>query len=437
MKELKSFITELGLYPSLAELKEFIEKFIDEMNKGLNDEKSSLKMIPSYLKVDKIENDEKCIVIDAGGTNLRCGVIEFKKKSGYQFVSYERTELPGLNKEYTKEEFFDYICNFIEKDINKSDKIGFCFSYPIQKFPNKDGKLIKWTKEIKAPEVVGSMIGENLIQHLQKMGYKDKKIILLNDTVASLFGGLANQNNRDYDNYIGLIVGTGCNVAYAEEQRNIAKVRKSEKNFDENAIQVINVESGNFDKLNLTKIDKMLNDETQNPYQQVLEKMVSGKYLAKLVYHLTNLVEEENIIKNMSDIRSILKDAETKDISEWMMSGRKCNNKFANDLYSLKPNSEQLEALSLIVISVINRASAFVSAKLASLIHKRGKGKLIQSPSAIVGEGAVIESLPYFKPLLHHYLSLLLDELGDYYYDIIHIDKANIVGSGISALVNC
>lgn len=437
IKKLKNFLTEQGFYPSLSELAEFTENFIDQMNKGLDNKKSSLKMIPSYLKAENIKKDEKCVVIDAGGTNLRCSVVEFKKKSGYQFVSYERTELPGLVKEYSKEDFFNYITDFIEKDIDKSDKIGFCFSYPMEKFPNKDGKLIQWTKEIKAPEVVGERIGQNLIQHLEKRGYKDKKIILLNDTVASLFGGLANQNNRDYDNYIGLIVGTGCNVAYTEEQKNITKLKQNENTFNENDLQVINVESGNFDKIYLSEADKKINESSQDPYRQILEKMVSGRYLAKLMYYLTVLAGEDNNIIDMSEISSILKDAGTKDISEWIQFGRNCQNKFSKDLYTIKPSDEQIEALSLIINSVINRASAYISAKLVSLIHKRRKSNHIHRPTAIVAEGAVIEFFPYFKPLLHHHLNSLIEEFGNYYYDIIHVDKANIVGSGLSAVVNC
>ena len=49
---------------------------------------------------------------------------------------------------------------------NKNDfsKIGFCFSYPTEIFPNKDGKLLYWTKEIKIPRMAGQFIGKNLLE---------------------------------------------------------------------------------------------------------------------------------------------------------------------------------------------------------------------------------------------------------------------------------
>ena len=40
--------------------------------------------------------------------------------------------------------------------------IGFCFSYAAEMTPDKDGKLLYFTKEIKARGVVGELIGANL-----------------------------------------------------------------------------------------------------------------------------------------------------------------------------------------------------------------------------------------------------------------------------------
>lgn len=74
------------------------------------------------------------------------------------------------------------------KDIvETSSKIGFCFSYPTEMLPTGDGKLITFTKEVKAPEVEGAVIGENLKMALVRAGFNaEKEIVILNDTVAAL-----------------------------------------------------------------------------------------------------------------------------------------------------------------------------------------------------------------------------------------------------------
>ncbi len=432
---IKKYFMNMGLIPDKSILINYINNFISEMNKGLNGEESSLKMIPSYLKYKKITNSESIIVIDAGGTNLRIGIVKFLENGQYFLDSYKKTTLPGIDREYTKEEFFDYIYKFIKDEVRDYKKIGFCFSYPMEKFPNKDGKLIKWTKEVKAPEVVGEFIGKNILYVFDKYEKTKRDIVLLNDTVASLFGGIANSNIRDYENFIGLIVGTGCNSAYLEKLRNIKKLNKEEYRQDEE--MVINLESGNFDKLKITDIDKILNEESLDPYNQILEKMVSGRYLMKLIYILTNKLVEDNITPQMHSIAQIMKDIDLKEISEWLYYGNSCSNSFYDKLRKLNPTDDQIKVLSLIINTIFDRASSLIAVKLSALIHKRGKGSLIHKPTAIVAEGAVIETLPYFKERLNYYLISMLKEFGDYYYDIIHIEKANIIGSAVAASVNC
>jgi hexokinase len=362
-------------------------------------------------------------------------VVNFNDNGDYNLVSYKRTTLPGINKEYTKEDFFNYIYDFIDEEIKDNTKIGFCFSYPMEKYPNKDGKLIQWTKEVQAPEVVGEFIGKNLLDILEKHDVAKRNIVLLNDTVASLFGGIANANIRDYDNFIGLIVGTGCNTAYLEKQVNIPKLNLDNVNPDEE--QVINIESGNFDKLYITGLDRIINDMSKEPYKQVLEKMVSGRYMMKLIYHLTMMLIDNSIAPEMDSVCELLKGIELKDLSEWVYYGDNCSNAFYGKLKALDPSNNQIKVLSIVIQTIINRAASIVAVKLSAIIHKRGKGIQIHKPTAIVAEGAVIETLPYFKDYLKYHLVNLLKELGDYYFDIIHINRANIIGSAVAASVNC
>ena len=46
---------------------------------------------------------------------------------------------------------------------------------------------------------------------------------------------------------------------------------------------IVNTEAGNFSRLPLIYYDKVLDSQTENPGQQLMEKMVSGKYLGELL----------------------------------------------------------------------------------------------------------------------------------------------------------
>ena len=72
---------------------------------------------------------------------------------------------------------------------------------------------------------------------------------MLNDTVASLFAGLTDSS---YDAYIGLIVGTGTNMATFIPADKIKKLSPSHK---VDGLIPVNLESGNFHPPFLTAVD--------------------------------------------------------------------------------------------------------------------------------------------------------------------------------------
>ena len=53
-----------------------LASLLSEMEKGLKGEESSLMMIPTYVGVNgKIPEGAKAVVLDAGGTNFRGGIV--------------------------------------------------------------------------------------------------------------------------------------------------------------------------------------------------------------------------------------------------------------------------------------------------------------------------------------------------------------------------
>ena len=125
------------------------DTFLKEMEQGLADKGSTLKMIPTYIETEKnVPTDNPVIVMDAGGTNFRVAVVQFKKDGHADISDFQLFEMPGIEREVGKKEFFEIMAGYVRGVIDKSPDIGFCFSYPAEIFPNKDGKLIHFSKEI-------------------------------------------------------------------------------------------------------------------------------------------------------------------------------------------------------------------------------------------------------------------------------------------------
>ncbi len=276
LKDTELFLKEHKLRSDDIDIRSLIDSFTSEMQKGLNGKDSSLKMIPTYIEADnKFKVDVPVLAIDAGGTNFRAAMVSFSSTGLMEISNWVNEKMPGLEGEISKDEFFNTIANYVRPIAEKVESIGFCFSYPTEILPDKDGRLIHFTKEVQAPGVVGQLIGKSL---LAALGMPEKQIVILNDTVATLLAGKSASLGHSYDSFIGYILGTGTNTCYIETNNNIQK----NKNLDPSKSQIINIESGNFDKAPRTDIDMFLDRSTVNPDSHTFEKMISGGYFGNL-----------------------------------------------------------------------------------------------------------------------------------------------------------
>ena len=162
-----------------------------DMAQGLEGRGGSLEMIPTYVRPpESIPADEPVIVVDAGGTNLRSALVRFDS-GGEPHVEYlvKRT-MPGVEAEVDNAGFFDALADSLTGIAGKSDRIGFCFSYAMAMQPDRDGRLIRICKEIKAHGIDGRLVGAELVEAMRRRGLgAGWRVTVLNDTVAALMAG--------------------------------------------------------------------------------------------------------------------------------------------------------------------------------------------------------------------------------------------------------
>src|SRR5574344_274063 len=251
---------------------DMIGTFLSEMEKGLRGEPSSLMMMPTYVGVNgKIPEGAKAAVLDAGGTNFRGGIVSIPPK----VEDKENQPMPGTKCEVDVETFYGAFAAEVKRLAPKATvkKVGWCFSYPAEATKDLDAQLVRWTKNIKAPGVVGQFVGKEL---LKRTG--GTEIAIVNDTVATLLAAKATEGDKTYSSYIGFILGTGTNAAYVEKNVNIRKLQ----NLSEDGLMIINAESGNFNKMKRSRFDEALAAKLPDGAHNPFEKMISGGYLGPL-----------------------------------------------------------------------------------------------------------------------------------------------------------
>lgn len=414
------------------DMDQLCEVFHSEMRNGLAGQTSSLAMIPTYIEVGKdVPTDQPVIVLDAGGTNFRIATVRFDSSGKASVENLIQKTMPGLERETSKDNFFATIAEYMDSIANASDRIGFCFSYPTEILPNKDGRLVHFCKEVKAKEVEGELIGENLLAALARVGHKgNKSVVILNDTVATLLAGVSASHDMMYDSYIGFILGTGSNCCYVESNQNITKL----SGLDGFGEQIINVESGGFSKISQSIIDTQLDESTLNPGQYIFEKMFSGAYLGPLCLKALQESARQGLLSKIVAEKMLSTDnLQTKDVNDFLRSP--CARNPLAEICAVGA-VEDRAVVWYVLDGLIERAAKLVAALLSSVVLKTGKGTNPCEPVCITAEGTTLYELKSLKPKIESYLRSFLQEQHGRYVEIVNVDNATLIGAAIAGLTN-
>jgi hexokinase len=427
MKTCKRFLEEHKLRAEDINVQHIVDLFTSDMLKGLDGRESSLRMIPTYIEAEnKFLTDVPVVAIDAGGTNFRAALVKFNIHGRLEISNMMNARMPGLEGEISKDEFFKTIAGYVKSNAELSDRIGFCFSYPTEIFPDKDGRLLQFSKEVKAPEVIGELIGKNL---LETLGMAEKQIVLLNDSVATLLAGKSASFDRKYDSFIGFILGTGTNTCYIESNRNILKIN----NIDPSKSQIINIESGGFGEIKQTDIDIAFDNTTINPGSYKFEKMFAGAYFGGLCLTALKSATLEGVFKgdSASGIMS-LSELSSEDVNKFV------SNHFSGQgpLYPFMSDKVDEENCIKIIDSLITRSAKLVAANMASVILKTDKGKSAERPILITINGTTFYKMHKLRHYFEMFLMEYLKEEKLRYYEFTEVQQSSLVGAALAALIN-
>jgi hexokinase len=390
-----------GLYVSTRETRKIIKDFHFEMFNGLSGRKSSLKMLPTY--VDKPTGGEKgkFIALDLGGTNLRVLELELKGKGNIALIAEKRFILQRKHINTTGQSLFDFIADCVrdfirnqKTQIKERINLGFTFSFPIKQMGIDSGELVHWTKGFSAKGVEGKDVIKLLRGSLLKKGLNSITIsALTNDTV----GTLVTRGYIDRDCDIGVILGTGTNACYREKISNIPKLKGSQVSTDH---MIVNIEWGNFNKLRRLAYDLQLDYASVNRGQQILEKMVSGKYLGEIVRIIfKDLIKRKMLFQEkcsfIFDARGSFKTEYMSSIANDRTKGLSEVDKIFKKLGISKSVLEDRLLVKKICHAVSCRAARVSAAALASVIIKIDPH--LSGKHTVAIDGTVYEKYPGFR----------------------------------------
>ena len=431
-RRVAEFLSKQGMYHGDISIRKTCGAFLKEMDKGLAGGKSSLAMLPTYLEIERaVPLNKPVVVMDAGGTNFRVATVTFRRGTEPEIADFKVYPMPGITAQVSSDDFFGAMAGYVSDIAGRSRNVGFCFSYPIEMHPSKDGRVLYFSKEIKAPDAVGRMIGESLGLALRHLGVPQKKhFVLLNDTVATLLAGRAEASGRRFDTYIGFILGTGTNTSYVEGNANIRKA----PGLDPDTSQIINVESGAFGKAPRGGIDKAFDAGSVSPGVNVFEKMISGAYIGPLCQTTAVAAAQAGLFSAKVAGRLTGITTTTRDISSFLSQPEGGENPLSMALDGVP--EQDVTTLYCLVDALVERAAKLTAINLSSVALKSGKGRNPCRPVCIVAEGTTFYRLKSLRQKIECHLKQYLIEREQVYYEIVNVENATLIGAAIAGLTN-
>ena len=432
-QEAREFLEGHGMHPAAIDLKAGVADFLREMEEGLNGRRGGLEMIPTYLQAaGELPLNRPVIAVDAGGTNVRVALVSFDEQQRPAISGFQRFAMPGVEREVSRLEFFHTMAGYLEQVASRSARIGFCFSYSMDQLPTRDARVRRFGKEIKAPELIGELLGAGLLQALRERGHEgERRVVVLNDTVATMLAGRAGSADRNYSSYIGFILGTGFNTCYSELNRNIGKL--SEPRVD--GAQVINMESGNYSRAPLGDMDRDLAGETRFPKEALLEKMISGAYLGSVVLYALRRAAGEGLLSSAVGERLRALPALSTDALHAFLL-RPAGTDHPLGAIAARAGGGERALLYCLSDLIVERAAKLTALVLSATLLKTGAGGDPCAPVCVVAEGSVFWGLHSIKRKVEYYLKGYLEEQERRHFDIIRVENASLVGAAIAGLTN-
>ena len=405
------------------------DAFRQTMLDGLMGKTSPLKMLPSYVTKPSQHEVGTFLALDFGGTNVRVLLAELlgqgkfivhkqvskrlkDKESNYNYISNQSTA----------EQLFDFIATQIGTVINPHVhySLGHTFSFATHQTGLNTGTFIHWSKEIETTGMKNKDINHLLTQALERQHLTNVvPTAIINDTVGALLA--ASYMNSATD--IGSICGTGHNTAYLEPNSPLT-----------NGPMVINMESGNFNQLPMTSYDMELDQASEKPGEQWLEKMVSGHYIGEILRIIACHSFDAGLLASSPDKKilatpylfngahlSLFHEDDTADLS--LMAS--C---LAETLHITNSSLEDRQFLKAIATLISTRSARLVAATYVGIIQHIDPD--LKNHHNIAIDGSLYEKMPGYSQEIQTTLTQALGDKGSLVTTSLIKD-----GSGIGAAI--
>ena len=438
-KQAIRFLKQLQMHSSSIDLDACLADFLAQMHAGLGgQDRSSLQMLPTYLhpsgnaqgaaSAAALRANQAVIVLDAGGTHLRVGLVSFDRQGTPAVTQAASYPMPGATTALDTPAFFAALAAHLKPLLPQSGRIGLCFSYSAAITPDLDGRVCALSKELQVTGLSGTLLSPALNRAILAIGQSPKRCVVLNDTAAATLGTAAAFPDIPPHRLAGLVLGTGTNACYSEDCAAISGLPACPPRSGR---MLVNLESGNYNGLPRGEIDRELDAETARPGHAQLEKMIGGAYQGNTVFRTIQRAAEYGLFSAaFVDSLSGCGGFSMADLDHF------CDVPAAGSLLAdLCATPADRARLLAIVQNSYERTARIIAVMLVALAQKSGAKSSDNTPFYVAIEGSTIQKSRLLRDRLAHYCTSWINET--YGIDcrlLCAPPNATLLGAAIAAL---
>ncbi len=411
------FLQDNGLDPQSLDAEAILRDFREDMARGLAGE-GPLPMLPATFPLrGGLPRDREIPAFDVGGSNIRSARVRFNAQGEPTVLNQLRGFMPGSRGPVDHATFYRILCDVLRPNVRPGETLGYCFSYAV----DTTDTLLYWSKDIQAPSVVGSNVARDLEAALAERGGDDVRVRVLNDTVATLLAAYAHHADAPRAGYVGFILGTGTNTAYAERAECVTKA----PGLPRGSQIPINCESANFVRFPRSRFDERHEAASGNGRAQ-WERCISGVHLGPLGTEILHAAAEAGLFSPG------LRDAVlSRTFTNVELDGF-CSGKTPDVLYCAADEARTVRAL---ICPMYERAARFAAINIAAAALASAEARGMRSGTIRVNaDGSTFwkTACVPFVDLARAQLEALLAPRG-FSFEIVRIDDAPLFGAALAA----
>lgn len=422
-----AFLSHHGMEPERSDPGELTRRFLEEMERGLAGAPSSVLMLPTYLSGEGAPARGKpIIVLDAGGTNFRAALVTMNP-DGPCVEDLRVFPMPGSQTAATWDQFIGAVADAVLPLTGRSRQAGLCFSYTTEILPDRDGRVLSLSKQVRITGAAGKLLGRALTGALADRGVPDLQVTVLNDGAATLLGGMTEGIGERFDGRLSLIYGTGVNTCCQMPAARISRVTVPWEGG-----MLVNPESGGFRRVEQGDYDREVDQASDDPGRAPYEKMVASRYGGETILRTLRGAAAEGLLSPALSRRMAALDRLT--LAETAaFTARPYGDSV---LAAACVTGDDREAVYTVIDRNVQRSANLVCANLAALLELTDAGRYLHRPACVIAEGSTFYKEHLFRGKLEQVCAAYVTGVLGRRLVFRQVDHVNLVGTAAAVLLN-